>query len=251
MKFCQAVVFAAMLQASLLLAQVAPSAQPSYIASVKRANKAEAPGFWITRGRLLARGVTARYLVAIAYGVQKFQVTGGAGWVDREQFDVESRLQDEKVGSDAEKLMIQLLLKDRFQLIVHQETKESSVYALVAAKNRSKVKPSSASSLGGVNIGAGRLEGTGMQMGLVASLLGTLLGRTVIDRTNLTGLYDVHLNWTPETRRATRSWRGSPAVRSARNIHVRSCSASSRRESGRANAPFSKSYVILRMSSEN
>jgi uncharacterized protein (TIGR03435 family) len=44
----------------------------------------------------------------------------------------------------------------------------------------------------------GILVSTGVPMGLVASLLGTRLGRTVIDRTNLEGRYAIALRWTPE-----------------------------------------------------
>ena len=44
----------------------------------------------------------------------------------------------------------------------------------------------------------GILVGTGIPMGLVASLLGTRLSRTVIDRTNLGGRYAIDLRWAPE-----------------------------------------------------
>jgi len=173
-----------------------PSTQPSFLASIKPSNYNEPTGFKTTRGRFLAQGVTAKYLVAIAYGLQKFQIIGGEQWVDGDRFDVEAKLEAQSAGSGNEALMIKLLLADRFKLQVHQETREAPVYALVIADGGPKIK--AVTTQGGVNVREGILVSTGMPMGLVASLLGTRLGRTVIDRTNLEGRYAIDLRWTPE-----------------------------------------------------
>ena len=167
-----------------------------FVASIKPSRGNEPTGFKTTRGRFLARGVTAQYLIAIAYGLQKFQILGGERWVEGERFDVEAKLEEPIAGSGSERAMIQRLLADRFQLQVHQETRESSVYALVVAPGGPRIKPTTVQ--GGVNVRPGLLVSTGMPVGLVASLLGTRLGRTVIDRTNLTGRYAIDLRWTPE-----------------------------------------------------
>jgi uncharacterized protein (TIGR03435 family) len=180
-----------------LLGQVdSSSTQPPFVASIKPSSDNEPTGFKTTRGRFLARGVTAKYLIAIAYGLQKFQILGGERWVDGDRFDVEAKLEAQSVGSGNEALMVKLLLADRFNLQVHQETRESPVYALVIAAGGPKIK--AVSTQGGVNVREGILVSTGMPMGLVASLLGTRLGRTVIDRTNLEGRYAIDLRWTPE-----------------------------------------------------
>ena len=178
-----------------LLGQVDVSTPP-FVASIKPSGNNEPTSFKTTRGRFTARGVTAQYLIAIAYGLQKFQILGGERWVDGERFDVETKLEELSVGSGNERLMIKLLLADRFKLQVHQETRESPVYALVVAPGGPKIK--TATTQGGVNVRAGLLVSTGMPMGLVASLLGTRLGRTVIDRTNLEGRFVIDLRWTPE-----------------------------------------------------
>ena len=54
------------------------------------------------------------------------------------------------------------------------------------------------SPLGSMSIGASSMVGTGVPLGLFASLIGTKLGRTVIDRTHLAGHYDIALRWTPD-----------------------------------------------------
>ncbi len=180
-----------------LLGQVDPSSsQLPFVASIKPSSDNEPTGFKTTRGRFLARGVTAKYLIAIAYGLQKFQIAGGERWVEGDRFDIEAKLEAQSAGSGNEALMIKLLLSDRFKLQVHQDTRESPVYALVVVAGGPKIK--AVMTQGGVNVREGILVSTGMPMGLLASLLGTRLGRTVIDRTNLEGRYAIDLRWTPE-----------------------------------------------------
>jgi uncharacterized protein (TIGR03435 family) len=188
-----------------LVAQVESAAPLPYVVSVKPGNASDPGGFWITPGRFLARNVTARFLVAIAYGVQNFQVSGGPGWVDNDHFDVEARLDDAMARQGQEGPMMKSLLADRFHLVLHKETRESSVYALNPGGNGLKIRPSSdqtpgpgMSPLGSMKVGAGSLVGTGVPLELFASLLGTRLGRTVIDQTNLAGRYDIDLAWTPD-----------------------------------------------------
>ena len=182
--------------ASLFSQVDSPSTQPPFVASVKPSSDNEPTGFKTTRGRFLARGITVKYLIAIAYGLQKFQIIGGEGWIDGNRYDVEAKLEAQSAGNGNESVMLKLLLADRFKLQVHQETRESPVYDLVIAPGGEKIK--AVSTQGGVNVKEGTLVSTGMPMGLVASLLGTRLGRTVIDRTNLKGRYAIDLRWAPE-----------------------------------------------------
>ena len=106
-----------------LLGPVGPSStQPPFVASIEASSENEPTGFKTTRGGFLARGVTARYLIAVAYGLQKFQVVGGEKWVDGDRFDVEAKLEAQSAGGGNEALMIKRFLADRFKLQVHQET---------------------------------------------------------------------------------------------------------------------------------
>jgi bla regulator protein BlaR1 len=175
----------------------------SSVVSIKPSKGKDPEGFWMSPGRFLARNVTARLLIAIAYGVQNFEVSGGPSWVDADHFDVEARLEDSRANKGDESAIVKWLLTDRFKLVLHRETRQTSIYALFVARDGPKIRPSAdqtlgASPTGGVNIGPGSLVGTGIRLGLVASLLGTRLGRTVVDQTNLPGRYDVTLRWTPD-----------------------------------------------------
>ena len=81
----------------------------------------------------------------------------------------------------------------------HRETKEISVYALVAGGNGPKFKASSGEGEGGVSQGAVqgkyRLKATRMPMLVLASMLENQMDRLVIDKTGLEGVFDFQLEW--------------------------------------------------------
>jgi bla regulator protein blaR1 len=181
---------------------------PSFeVASVKAVGPGEgAVGFKIRNGQFMGQRVTLRLLVAVAYGLQDFQVTGGPNWIDSNSFDVEAKGESGRESADEVRLMLQELLADRFKLTVHRETKESTVLALVVGKRGVKMKPSSDQTPGAalgphgaLNVSARSLVGTAVPLQLFASVLGRQLGRTVLDRTGLSGRFDFALRWTPDS----------------------------------------------------
>ena len=124
-------------------------------------------------------------------------------------------------------LMMQSLLEDRFQLKLHRETRELPVYTLSIAKDGSKMKLSAeqnpgrggppergagpppapggpaavARSLGAGNMNTsvnrvtGEVNGDTVEIARLVSVLAGQLGRTVIDKTELKGFFDIHLQW--------------------------------------------------------
>jgi uncharacterized protein (TIGR03435 family) len=113
----------------------------------------------------------------------------------------------------ARQLMLQALLAGRFKLIVHTETRQLSVYSLTIAKNGTKLHEAKSGDTyetayklpNGKPAGAGLhsdAEGeiTGQAVGLTEILrwLSRQIGRTVVDKTGLTGVYDFTLKWSPE-----------------------------------------------------
>ena len=107
------------------LAQLSGDAKPFFeVASVKAARPMEGTGgFRIRNGRFTGESVTLRLLVAIAYGLQDSQVTGGPGWASSDMFDVEAKGESGRETADEVRQMLQQLLADRFKLAVHKETK--------------------------------------------------------------------------------------------------------------------------------
>ncbi|MGO9907863.1 MAG: TIGR03435 family protein, partial [Solirubrobacteraceae bacterium] len=45
-------------------------------------------------GRLSATGITAKFLIWMAYGVMEFQVSGGPGWIDSQRYDLDAKVEE-------------------------------------------------------------------------------------------------------------------------------------------------------------
>src|SRR5258706_3063157 len=84
-------------------------------------------------GRVTINNMTLKDLIMFAWRVQPFQVSGGPAWLDSVRFDISAK-PDHNPEPNEMQLMMQALLKDRFQLTIHPETKELPIYALVLAK---------------------------------------------------------------------------------------------------------------------
>ena len=186
-------------------------------------------------GRFRATNVPLRELIAAAYGTPQplaaFQITGGAKWVESDRFDIVAKAPgDPQPGPNgpppAMFAMLRNLLVERFQLVVHHETKDSPIYALVLARADGKLGPqlhpattdcaalmAAARARGGapppppapgermpcgMRMFPGNLSGGGSSMGQITNVLARFVNRTVVDRTGLTGNYDLDLQWTPD-----------------------------------------------------
>lgn len=165
-------------------------------------------------GSFTASNVTARELIIYAYRLRPFQLAGGPGWINSDRFDIQAR-QPENAKPD-NRAMTRALLRDRFKLSAHTETRQEQVYALVLARPDGRLGPqlkastqNCATSQAGaaspcgtntsVNATVGRMTGIGQSMeSLVTSLGGFGLSRMVLDRTGLKGEFDFELRWTPE-----------------------------------------------------
>ena len=160
-------------------------------------------------------GVPLRAMITFAYDVRDFQISGGPGWMGTERFDVMARperaaadgLEDLSKMTDAQRKTVRDqmaerlrgLLADRFQLVVHKETKEQAIYALLVSKNGAKLQEvKNPGPRQGMSMNRGRLQGMAAPMEMLGQTLSNVTGRPVIDKTGLTGKYDFVLEWTPD-----------------------------------------------------
>jgi uncharacterized protein (TIGR03435 family) len=173
--------------------------------------------------RIRFTDVPLRVLIMRAYDVQTFQVSGPS-WMDSQRFDVIAKVPDGAAKEDAQ-IMLQNLLADRFKLKLRKGSKEAVIYELVVAKGGIKIKEAAqtaatpAESAGepplrakdgflrtphgqlGIQAmvnGRMRMQGDAMIMARLTDILGMALGRPVIDKTGLTGAYDIRLDFSPE-----------------------------------------------------
>ena len=86
--------------------------------------------------------VTLKDLIAAAYKVKDYQITG-PDWMGTARFDITATMPEGSTKDDAPK-MLQALLADRFKVVVHKETQEHPVLALVVGKGGPKLKDSPA-----------------------------------------------------------------------------------------------------------
>ena len=147
--------------------------------------------------RLLGRGVTLKQLIEWAYQVTDAQLTGGADWTGSKLFDFEAKAEGSH-SKDELLRMLQSLLAERFKLALHREMKDQQVYVLAVGKNKLKLNEAQG---GPANIkmqaspGAGdsitlKIVGQSVSMQYLRDYLTPIVGRAVVDRTNLTGGFD-------------------------------------------------------------
>src|SRR5262245_37716234 len=86
-----------------------------------------APG--LRNGRLTAGRTTLTTLLAVAYGITQPQVIG-PDWLEKNRFDIAGKSPDGVPDSELP-AMLQALLKERFKLAAHFETRVTPVYHLV------------------------------------------------------------------------------------------------------------------------
>ena len=219
-----------------LLAQAVDSPKPSFeVASVKPNNSGATSSSTQTRpgGRFTATNVPVRTLLREAYHLQDSQLIDAPDWTRAERFDIAAKADGNPEYAEM-RVMVQMLLADRFRLIVHNETRELPIYALVVARPDGKLGPQlfksdidctdparskqpapsaapAASSPGvsqmrevepcGTNANTSNNSATlragSVSMSSLAATLSTFANRVVVDRTGLVGGFDIILTWTP------------------------------------------------------
>lgn len=152
-------------------------------------------------GRVSYTNLSPLSMIQIAYAVPKWKVHGGPPWLESDRYDVIGILPSGSTKSEIPAMMKSMLI-DRFRLIVRADTKKAPVYDLVAAKGGVKLKPSAPEMVGadGIPMGGilrGRIVFPKMSLAGLASILSNTTGRPVLDKTNISGQFDLDLKWNP------------------------------------------------------
>lgn len=155
-----------------------------------------------------AENVSVITLINWAYEVPETRILGAPGWAGSTMFNIEARSDpavDQQMrnltadaGRGQKEMMVRALLADRFHLAIHNETRDLPVYNLVIAKAGPKLGAVQESG-SFINTWNNRIE---VQMpnsvAVLAEELSKVSGRDVIDKTGISGRYDLRLRFTPD-----------------------------------------------------
>lgn len=161
------------------------------------------------------RGATLRNLITNTFQTRATLIFSLPKWADSDRFDIRARvLSDDAVFLQhmtraRRREIFQRLLADRFDVALHPETRTLPVYELVKtgvgpglvdnpppppSDTPEPIKPGH-NGRGSTSYIGTTIDATGVRIADLCGTLGRVLDRTVVDKTGLTGFYDVALTW--------------------------------------------------------
>jgi uncharacterized protein (TIGR03435 family) len=222
---------------TVLIFGQAPAAPAEFeVASIKPSAAAEqgqpSAGFHFDGAMVRSNRLSLIDYLVTAYGVKNYQISAPE-WMASERFDVTAKL---PAGFEPKQLpeMLQALLRDRFQMKIHRETKEFPVYGLIVGKGELKLSESPVEAKaentdkgeppkGGVSVAPGgrgggttvtygngayftvgdnKFEGKKLPMLIIADVLARFADKPIVDMTGLKGNYGFTMEFSPEDFRA-------------------------------------------------
>lgn len=181
------------------------------------------------RGTLSGISVTNQTVIDIirnVWNVNRLQIAGGPSWVGEDRFDLEAKASG-KASRDELVAMMKTMLAERFSLALHQEMRPIPIYALVLARPDRRFGPTLRPSLAkcdrtnppapgtpppqppppldgvdlpscGTNTGRGLLRAAGIEFEAFTRNMAGAAGRIIVDKTGLTGTFDMVLRFNPD-----------------------------------------------------
>jgi len=201
---------------------VAHAQEPRFdVASIKRNTSAsDRSSIRAQPGRVTVTNTTLFTLIRNAYRRESFEIAGGPDWIHTDRWDIVAAAPP---GADEPAMlaMARALLADRFKLKVRIETRDMPTFALVRARAdrlgpqiqpstlncpkslaelraRDLAGPSTAPNgapVCGSDVFPGRYVASARSLNEIVRVLTPLSGRMVVDRTGLTGTFDLSLQW--------------------------------------------------------
>jgi uncharacterized protein (TIGR03435 family) len=210
---------------ALLLAQAQPSRPAFEVASIKRnvSGSTNASSRGLPGGRVTMTNRTLRDMVREINRLQGYQIDGGPDWFGKDRWDIVAKAEGDPTFERMAEMM-KTLLDDRFKLKTHRETREMPIYALVLVRPDGQLGPkikrsttdcaalmAATRSQGGppapppgtarcgTNMTYGRMVTGAISMADVVRNLSLVTGRAVVDKTGLSGIFDLELTFRPDT----------------------------------------------------
>ena len=189
---------------------------PSFDVATVRPNDIGSQSWGIdsNTGYFNGTNVPFRVLLQAAYEVRTELISGLPDWAEHAHYDVKAKAVDadpaelKTLSNDEQTAMFRGLLVDRFHLQTHLETKQLPVYDLVIAKGGPKLQAAVHPATGedvfhgqgpkSMGVHDGHLIAHVVTMDVLTKALAGQVNRAVIDKTGLTGEYDVVVDFAPD-----------------------------------------------------
>ena len=203
---------------SAVLAQSDTSGKPGSaldVVSIKRNTSGSSSSSGdVQPGRVTMINTSVHDLIRNLYNVADFQLVGGPDWLRRERYDVIATMTAPPTTRAQLQALMRGVLTDRFKLAVRRETREVPIYILIRARADGRLgpqlRPTTIDCAGpgrgaadgppcGFEVSGSGFKATGRAIDVLARSLAQVVGRPVIDKTSLQGLYDLDLTWTSES----------------------------------------------------
>jgi uncharacterized protein (TIGR03435 family) len=142
-------------------------------------------------------------MLSAAFDLHDYMIEGVPAWGKSQHFDIQGKILDatpEQIKAltiEQRQAMLAAVLQQRFGLKTHWVTRDKPKYELIVARNGSKLKASTAKQeSSGLNMNA--LDATRITTDDLSKDLAARLEKPVINKTGLTGRYDIQLKWSVE-----------------------------------------------------
>lgn len=175
--------------------------------------------------------IPVRNVISMAYalsaegGPRRVELLNGPRWIESDRYEIIAKTEDKSASPATLGLMLRALLEDRFKLKVHMEPRETAVFDLTVSGKQGRnlhyakeadcapkdwfreltttVAPRNEKecgvSYGSMEHGIVSYDVYGINMSEFAGpWLTAQAGRVVVDKTNLSGRFDIHLEFVPE-----------------------------------------------------
>jgi len=186
------------------LPPMAANADPAFeVATIKPCEPVEhGVSFDLTGLPFVARDVSAKELIKIAYNLRGRQVLGGPSWLDENKYDVTAKSDTPgRPSEDQGRTMVRKLLVERFHLACHTEEQLYPVFALTLDPKGPRPTPSDPNNTQGNVIGhqdggefVQQFSGVTMQQ-FLGFIMNVFQDKQLVDETGLTGAYDITLRF--------------------------------------------------------
>ena len=160
------------------------------------------------RGSISIQNLPLRGIIIQSFRTQRSMVVGLPSWTESTNYDIVGKGPDPNMTNPEVWEMMRSLLIERFHLKYHIENREMPVFALTVLPSGHKLKLGENGRCA-EEIKAGKNCGDiivppfgsamyNMPIGALITGIGARAGRPIIDKTGLTGRYDLNVTWLPD-----------------------------------------------------